>query len=93
MVGLIFKIGMFFVGLIAIGLVILNMTNVWNPGTIAITAPDVEACHRYIQTHYKEKATPELVQVRWIMTMQNYGWGCYIEFGDFDVVTISPMPK
>ncbi len=93
MVGLIFKLGFFFLGIIFAILVVLNMTNVWNPGTVSVTAPDVAPCHRYIETYYKDKSTPELVQVRWIMTMQNYGWGCYIEFGDFDVITVSPMPK
>jgi hypothetical protein len=92
MVGLIFKIGLFFAIVIAILLFVLNITNVWNPGTISVTAPDVAPCHRWIETYHKGR-DPQIVQVRWIMTMKDYGWGCYIEFGDFDVETVSPMPK
>jgi hypothetical protein len=92
MVGLIVKILGFFAGLIVIALLILNITNLWNPGTLSITAPDKEPCVRYAATHHKDR-TIELLVVRFVFTEQNYGWGCYFEFGDFDVETVTPMPK
>lgn len=92
MLGLIFKIFGFIAGMIAVALIALNATNVWNPGTLSLTAPSEEPCHRYAQVNHPNKPT-QLVQVRWIMTAQNYGWGCYFEFGDFDVMTVTPMPK
>lgn len=92
MIGLIFKVFAFFGILIAAALIALNITNVWNPGTISLTTPDVEPCRRWLEANHRGRTT-ELVQVRWIWTTQNYGWGCYVEFSDFDVITVTPMPE
>lgn len=92
MVGLIFKILGFFAGLILIGLVILNVTNTWNPGTLSVTAPDKEPCERYAAAYFPKRDI-QLLQVRWVMTMKDYGWGCYYEFGNFEVITVTPMPR
>ena len=92
MIGLIAKIGGFFVALIAVALIVLNITNVWNPGTLSWSAPDVAPCHRWVEAN-RPGRDPQLVQVRWVWTGQNYGWGCYVEFGDFEVETVTPMPK
>jgi hypothetical protein len=92
MVGLIVKILGFFASLIVVGLLILNITNVWNPGTLSFTAPDVEPCKRWLEQHHPNRSV-ELTEVRFIFTAKDYGWGCYFEFGDFDVETVSPMPK
>ncbi|MEX0875007.1 MAG: hypothetical protein WD646_06970 [Actinomycetota bacterium] len=92
MVGLILKV-FFFISVLVVGtLVALNATNVWNPGTLRLTAPSVDACHRWAEINRPNDPT-ELVEVRWIWTSQNYGWGCHFEFGDFDVLTVTPMPK
>jgi hypothetical protein len=92
MIGLILKI-FFAIGVLIAGtLVALNVTNVWDPGTLSLTAPDDQACHRWLASNHPNRTT-ELVQVRWIWTAQNYGWGCYIEFGNFDVLTVTPMPR
>lgn len=92
MLGLIFKIGGFFTALILGALIILNITNAWNPGTLRLTAPGREPCVRYAVQHF-EGRKPRLTEVRWIFTAQDYGWGCSFEFGDFDVRTVTPMPE
>ena len=92
MIGLIFKILGFFAALIVGALIVLNITNVWNPGTLSLTAPDREACARYAAATFPKREI-QLMEVRWIVTAQNYGWGCYYEFGNFDVRTVTPMPK
>lgn len=92
MVGLIFKIGAFFAVIIFGILIVLNVTNAWDPGTVSLTAPDKEPCERYAATYFKGREI-QLLQVRWVMTAENYGWGCYYEFGNFDVRTVTPMPK
>lgn len=91
MVGLIAKIGGFFAVLIFGTLILLNVTNVWNPGTVSLTAPDREPCERYAVQHFKGRKI-QLTQVRWVFTAQDYGWGCYFEFGNFEVRTVTPMP-
>ncbi len=92
MVGLLAKILGFFAAVILVILLILNVTNVWDPGTLSVTAPDQAPCERYAAVHHKDRRI-ELLQVRWVMTAENYGWGCYFEFGDFDVQTVTPMPE
>lgn len=92
MVGLIFKILGFFAGLILITLLILNITNAWNPGTLSVTAPSREPCERYAAANFPEREI-QLMEVRFIWTAKDYGWGCYYEFGNFDVQTVTPMPK
>ena len=92
MIGLILKVFVVIGVLITGTLLALNVANVWNPGTLAITAPDVDACHRWLAANHPNRQT-ELVQVRWVWTAKDYGWGCHIEFGDFDVLTVSPMPR
>lgn len=92
MVGLIFKILGFFAAIIVGILLILNITNVWNPGTLSLTPPDRSACERYATTNFP-KRNIQLMEVRFIFTAENYGWGCYYEFGNFDVRTVSPMPE
>jgi hypothetical protein len=92
MVGLILKLIAFFAAVVLIALVALNATNVWNPGTLSLSAPDKGACERYAQATFPKREI-QLLEVRWIVTAQNYGWGCYFEFGDFDVLTVTPMPE
>ncbi len=92
MIGLIFKVFLAIAVLIGGALLALNITNVWDPGTLSLTAPSVDACQRWVTANHPDRPT-ELVEVRWIWTAENYGWGCYFEFGDFDVLTVSPMPK
>ena len=92
MVGLIVKILGFFVVLILVALLILNITNVWDPGTLSFTAPDRAPCERYAAQHFPNTDI-ELMQVRFVVTAENYGWGCVYEFGDFNVQSVTPMPK
>jgi hypothetical protein len=92
LIGLIAKIGLFFAAIIVALLVVLNMTNVWNPGTLRWTAPSVEPCRRYVAATFP-RSEPQIVEVRWIWSAKNYGWGCHFEFGNLDVRTVSPMPE
>lgn len=92
MIGLILKVFLTIGVLIAGALLALNVTNVWDPGTLSVTAPSVDRCHRWLAANHPNRPT-ELVQVRWVWTAKDYGWGCYIEFGDFDVLTVTPMPE
>jgi hypothetical protein len=92
MIGLIFKIGAFFAALILGILLLLNITNAWNPGTLSLTAPDRAICQRYALANFPKREI-QLMEVRWIATAENYGWGCYYEFGNFDVMTVTPMPE
>lgn len=95
MIGLIIKILGFVVGVIAAILLVLNITNVWNPGTLSFTPPSNATCVQYAKNYLeKQHGTPTVVDVRWIMTQQNYGWGCYYEFGDIsNQMTVTPIPK
>jgi hypothetical protein len=90
--GLIFKIGVFFAILIGGALIALNALNIWNPGTLSWTAPDRGICERYAVANFPDREI-QLLEVRWVITAQNYGWGCYYEFGDFEVETVTPMPE
>jgi hypothetical protein len=92
MVGLIFKLLGFFAVIIFGALLILNITNVWDPGTLSVTAPDRSACETYAMTNFPDREI-QLMEVRFIFTAENYGWGCYYEFGNFEVETVSPMPR
>jgi hypothetical protein len=92
MIGLIIRVLAFFVGVIVAILLALNITNVWNPGTLAWTAPDKAPCVEYAKGQFKDKGPPVVIDVRWIMTQQNYGWGCYYEFRDFSSATVTPIP-
>jgi hypothetical protein len=91
-IGLLFKVFAFFAILIGGALVALNATNVWNPGTLSWSAPDRSICERYAAVNHKDRDI-QLLEVRWVVTSQNYGWGCYFEFGDFEVETVTPMPE
>jgi hypothetical protein len=92
MLGLLFKVFLFFAVIIFGVFAILDVTNVWNPGTLALTRPGVEPCQRYADQYLRDRK-PHIVEVRWIMTSQNYGWGCYFEYDISDSITVSPMPK
>jgi hypothetical protein len=92
MVGLILKV-LFFCALIVFALAaLLNFTDAATWGTMSWSAPDVAPCHRIVEERDTNQ-TPEIVQVRWIWSIKEYGWGCYIEWDDFEVETITPMPE
>lgn len=92
MIGLIVKIFTMFGAVILAVLIVLNVTNVWDPGTISLTAPDQAPCDRYAAATWPNRS-PREIDVRWIVTAENYGWGCYFEFGDLVVETVTPMPE
>lgn len=91
MLGLIFKILGFIAAIIFAVLLILNITNVWNPGTLSLSMPNVEPCQRYAQQFFESQ--PNVIEVRWIMTAKDYGWGCFFEYDISSTQTLTPMPK
>jgi hypothetical protein len=91
MLGLIVKIFGFIAAIIFAVLLILNVTNVWNPGTLSLSTPSVEPCQRYAQQFFK--SPPHLIEVRWIMTSKDYGWGCFFEYDISTTQTLTPMPQ
>ncbi|MEX2395347.1 MAG: hypothetical protein WD826_12810 [Actinomycetota bacterium] len=100
MIGLILKV-LFFFALFIFGIAaLLNFTDTMTWGTMSLSAPDVEPCRRVINERQEAARIsggsvrePELLQVRWIWSIAEYGWGCYIEWDDFEVETITPMPE
>jgi hypothetical protein len=99
-VGLIFKV-LFFFALFIFGVAaLLNFTDTVTWGTMSLAAPDVAPCQRVINERQeaaraagKSAREPEILQVRWVWSQYEYGWGCYIEWDDFEVETITPMPE
>jgi hypothetical protein len=87
-IGLIFKLILGFVVFVAGALVVLNVTDVVNPGTIALHQPDVAPCRRAV-----EDLHPEYVEVRWVWHQHAYGWGCFYELENGSTGTIAPMPR
>lgn len=92
MIGLILKVLSFFFVLLLGFAALLNFTDTMTWGTVSLTTPKVDACQRFLDAR-GEKRTPELMQVRWIWTLEEYGWGCYFEWGDFNIETVTPMPE
>ena len=88
MIGLIFKLLLGFVVLVAGTLFALNATGVAKPGTIAVRTPAVEPCRRAV-----EHLRPLYVHVRWVWHAKAYGWGCFYELDDGATYTIAPMPR
>jgi hypothetical protein len=90
MVGLIAKV-LFACLLVVAGiLTALNQTGLATWGTISFKQPAVEPCERYATRLPNE---PVLIEVRWAWVVDEYGWGCYFEFGDDSKATVTPMPK
>jgi hypothetical protein len=90
--GLIFKVLLFF-AIIIFGLAaLLNFTDTMTWGTMSLSTPDVAACQRFLDAR-GDTRRPELMQVRWIWSAKEYGWGCAYEWDDFEVETVTPMPE
>lgn len=92
MIGLIAKVLLFFLILIAAAGVLLAVTGVAKPGTISLTQPDVAPCRRAVAA-LQPPQNPVYVQVRWVWEPKAYGWGCFWETEDAVRRTIAPMPK
>jgi hypothetical protein len=92
MVGLIFKVFTMIAGVIAVVLIVLAITHTWEPGTLSLSQPKLEPCQRYAKAAFAQNP-PKIIDVRWLLTAKNYGWGCYFEFSDFTSETVTPMPK
>lgn len=91
MLGLIAKVMFALVVLVAGIVFALDRTGVATMGSVSFRTPAVEPCVRYAQQRLQSK--PVVTEVRWIWEPQEYGWGCYYEFGDDSKATITPMPK
>ena len=99
MVGVIAKVLLICVVVLAAIVLVLNFTGVYTWGTVGFGEPDRAACEQMAQGF---KAKPVLTEVRWSWVQDqrsgddakgmSYGWACHFEFGDDSKADIS-YPK